>query len=306
MIDISHKTNTLRIAKAQAIIKVNSATITAIKKNAVPKGNVFEASKVAALFAVKNTSSALPHCHPIPVEFTEVSLTITNNTTIQILVTVKTIYKTGCEMEALHGASVAALTMYDMLKPIDKTIEITSIKLLEKSGGKSDYTYLNGEKLSAAVLVISDSVFAKTAEDKSGKFLIEQLKELNFRSTSYKVVPDEIDKIQLAVKSLTAKKFNLILTTGGTGASLRDRTANAIKPLLTKELWGITETARAYGQQRMPYSMLSEGVSGFIDDSLLICMPGSPKAVKEYMEALFPYVLHVFDVRKMKRHDVVN
>lgn len=306
MIDISHKTNTLRIAKAQAIVKVNSTTITAIKKNEVPKGNVFEASKVAALFAVKNTSAVLPHCHPIPVEFTEVGITIFNNTTIQVLVTVKTVYKTGCEMEALHGASVAALTMYDMLKPIDKTIEITSIKLLEKSGGKSDYKHLSGEKLSAAVIVISDSVFAKTAEDKSGKFLIEQLKELNFSSTSYKVVPDEADKIQSAVKSFTSKKTNLILTTGGTGASPRDRTSNAIKPLLTKELWGITETARNYGQQRMPYSMLSEGVSGFIDDSLIVCMPGSLKAVKEYMESLFPFVLHAFDVRKMKKHNTTN
>ncbi len=113
MIDITTKITSLRIARAQAFIKADENTIEFVRNNKVPKGNVFEASRVAALFAVKNTSHALPHCHPIPVEFTEVNHEIVNNTTIQITVTVKTIYKTGCEMEALHGASIAALTMYD-------------------------------------------------------------------------------------------------------------------------------------------------------------------------------------------------
>ena len=139
MVDITHKINTLRYARAQAIVKVsNEHTIDAIRNKSVPKGDVFEMSKSAALFAIKRTSDVIPDCHPLPIEFASVSFNI-DKLEIQIQVEVKTIYKTGVEVEAMHGASVAALTAYDMLKPLDKNIEIHSIKLLEKKGGKSDF-----------------------------------------------------------------------------------------------------------------------------------------------------------------------
>ena len=124
MIDITHKISTLRTATAQAIVKVSSQnTIEAIKNDTVPKGNVFAMSKAAGLLGVKKTSELLPDCHPMPIEFTEIKYEI-NNLDIKILFTVKTIYKTGVEVEAMHGASVVALNIYDMLKPIDKKIEL--------------------------------------------------------------------------------------------------------------------------------------------------------------------------------------
>ena len=138
MVDITHKSSTLRTAVAQAIVKVSSqGTIDAIKENKVPKGDVFEMSRAAGLLGVKNTALLLPDCHPLPIEHTRIDYEI-ENLSIQILITVKTHYKTGVEVEAMHGASVVALNMYDMLKPIDKGIEIHSIKLLKKTGGKSD------------------------------------------------------------------------------------------------------------------------------------------------------------------------
>lgn len=138
MVDITSKKNTLRTAIAQALVEVSSEeTIKAIKTNSVPKGDVFAMSKAAGLLGVKNTPSVLPDCHPLPIEYTGIDYEIEGNE-IKVLVTVKTIYKTGVEVEAMHGASVVALNMYDMLKPIDKGIEIKSIKLLHKSGGKSD------------------------------------------------------------------------------------------------------------------------------------------------------------------------
>jgi cyclic pyranopterin phosphate synthase len=138
MVDITSKKNTLRTAVAQALVEVSSdATIEAIKSNTVPKGDVFAMSKAAGLLGVKKTPDLLPDCHPLPIEYTDIAYEI-RGTSIQILVTVKTIYKTGVEVEAMHGASVVALNMYDMLKPIDKGIEIKSIKLLSKTGGKSD------------------------------------------------------------------------------------------------------------------------------------------------------------------------
>jgi cyclic pyranopterin phosphate synthase len=138
MVDITHKKATLRTAIAQAIVQVSTKdTIRAIKNNTVPKGDVFAMSKAAGLLGVKKTADLLPDCHPLPIEFTDITYSI-NGLQITVLITVKTIYKTGVEVEAMHGASIVALNMYDMLKPIDKGIEIQNIKLLKKTGGKSD------------------------------------------------------------------------------------------------------------------------------------------------------------------------
>jgi cyclic pyranopterin phosphate synthase len=138
MVDITHKEPTLRTAVAQAIIEVSTEnTISAIREDRVPKGNVFAMSKAAGLLGVKKTPDLLPDCHPLPIEYTDIQYEI-SGLQIRILITVKTIYKTGVEVEAMHGASVVALNMYDMLKPIDKGIEIKNIRLLKKTGGKSD------------------------------------------------------------------------------------------------------------------------------------------------------------------------
>jgi len=138
MVDITHKKITLRTSIAQAIVHVSSKdTIEAILNKTVPKGDVFAMSKAAGLLGVKKTSDLLPDCHPLPIEYTDIDYEM-EGLQIRILITVKTNYKTGVEVEAMHGASIVALNMYDMLKPIDKGIEISSIKLLEKTGGKSD------------------------------------------------------------------------------------------------------------------------------------------------------------------------
>lgn len=138
MVDITHKEHTLRTAIAEALVVVGSPeTIRAIEEGRVPKGDVFEMSKAAGLLGVKKTPDLLPDCHPIPIEATTIAYQI-EGLQIRIRVTVKTVYKTGVEVEAMHGASVVALNLYDMLKPLDKEIEIRSIRLVEKRGGKSD------------------------------------------------------------------------------------------------------------------------------------------------------------------------
>ncbi|SHG73630.1 cyclic pyranopterin monophosphate synthase MoaC [Flagellimonas flava] len=138
MVDITQKQSTLRTAIAQAVVKVSSEnTITAIKEGKVPKGDVFAMSKAAGFLGVKKTADLLPDCHPLPVEHCTIDYKI-NGLEITVEILVKTFYKTGVEVEAMHGASIVALNMYDMLKPIDKGVEIHHIKLLQKTGGKSD------------------------------------------------------------------------------------------------------------------------------------------------------------------------
>lgn len=302
MVNITHKSNTLRKAVAAAVVLVSSEkTIAAIREKQVPKGDVFEFAKVAAMFAVKKTSDVIPDCHPLPIEFTEVSFNI-NQLAIEITVEVHTVYKTGVEVEAMHGASVAALTLYDMLKPIDKHIEIQAVRLLSKEGGKSNYAIKPGQSIDAAVIVCSDTIHQQKAEDKAGLAVIDRLKLLQIDTKQYAVIPDEVDAIKEQVKANTHGRIQLLLFVGGTGVSHRDITPDIIKPLLDKELTGVMEQARRYGQDRMPYAMLSRSVAGFIGNTLVLTLPGSTKGAMEYMDALFPQVLHVFDIIKGGKH----
>jgi cyclic pyranopterin phosphate synthase len=302
MVDITHKTNTLRIATAQAIVQVSKAeTIQAIENRMVPKGDVFEMAKAAGFLAVKKTPDLLPDCHPIPVEYTGVQYRI-EGLSIFIELTVKTIYKTGVEVEAMHGASVVALTMYDMLKPIDKGVEIRNIRLLEKKGGKSDRKAIP-ENLKTAVVVCSDSISKGLGEDKSGKKIIEKLEVMKLSIQDYSIVPDNKTVIQDKIKSLCAAHYQLILITGGTGLSHRDVTPEAVAELLDREIPGIAETARQYGQERIPTAMLSRSVGGLVGDTLVVTMPGSTGGVTEYIDALFPHILHVFSVLEGSRHE---
>ena len=303
MIDITHKSNTLRTAIAQAVIKVSKKeTIQAIEQNTVPKGNVFAMSKAAGLLGIKKTPDLLPDCHPLPIEFAGIEYEI-DGLEIRIICTLKTIYKTGVEVEAMHGASVVALNMYDMLKPIDKGIEINQIKLLKKKGGKSDYIDRFHKELTAAVVVCSDTISKGQKEDKAGKAIIEKLESYHVQIHDYCIIPDEVQNIQEKVKTHTNSGIDLLIFSGGTGLSKRDVTPEALDGLIERKIPGIEEAIRSYGQQRTPYAMLSRSVVGTIANTLVIAIPGSTKGAAESMDAVFPSVLHVFGIFKGARHD---
>jgi cyclic pyranopterin monophosphate synthase len=302
MVDITHKTTSLRTATAQAIVTVGSAEIMrAILEKKVPKGDVLEVARTAGLFAVKNTSNAIPDCHPIPVEYTGITYEMEAES-IKIEVTVKAIYRTGVEVEAMHGASIVALTMYDMLKPIDKNVGISEIKLLHKKGGKSDFDTARDLKISAAVMVCSDSVSAGTKTDASGKIIIEKLEKFGITISKYIVIPDETEAIQNQIQQHIDNHIDLVVVTGGTGLSHNDVTPEAIIPLLDRRIPGIEEAMRVYGQQRTPYAMLSRSVAGFCKDTLVLALPGSVGGAAESMDAIFPSVLHLFSILNGNRH----
>lgn len=296
MVDITHKIITQRTATAQAIVKVGSpATMQAILNNTVPKGNVLEVSRTAGLFAVKNTSNSIPDCHPMPIEYTGIEFELLEDSVL-IEVTVKAIYRTGVEVEAMHGASIVALTMYDMLKPIDKQVEISTIKLLHKKGGKSDFGVKEKLDLSVAVMVCSDSVAIGKKEDRAGKVISEKIKNLGLSVSSYTVIPDEVSDIQETINKFCDSKKDLIIITGGTGLSNRDVTPEAVIPLLDRRIPGIEEAIRSYGQDRTPYAMLSRSVVGFKGNTLIMALPGSTAGASESMDAVFPSILHLFKI----------
>jgi len=192
--------------------------------------------------------------------------------------------------------------MYDMLKPVDKNVEIQHIKLLRKKGGKSNYKD-SGEPFTAGVIVCSDSISAGHKEDKAGKAIITKLEECGVTINTYTIIPDETDQIQQQVKQLEKAGNDLIIFTGGTGLSPRDVTPEAILPLIERRIPGIEEAIRNYGQNRMPYAMLSRSVAGVIGESLVLALPGSTNGARESMEAVFPAVLHTFRILKGAKHD---
>jgi len=303
MFDVADKIDTLRTATAQAIIKINPQTLKIIKEGKIPKGNIFNSARVSATLAAKKTSDIIPYCHPIPIDDIKVNFALNDDDfSIVINVHVKTVWKTGVEMEALTGASVASLTIYDMLKPVDESLSIESLKLIEKQGGTKNLPRFNAsQRLTAAVLVASDS--RGYNEDKSGRFILDKLKENGFEIAEYKVVADEAEKIESSLKRFCDElRVNLIVTTGGTGVGPRDVTPDATRKVIQKELTGIGETIRSFGQRRVPSSMLSRGISGVRGKTLIINLPGSLKAVSQSLNSMFPGLLHIFDMLEGKGH----
>jgi cyclic pyranopterin monophosphate synthase len=302
MLDISRKAKTLRTAVARAEVGLKRETIELVREGRSPKGDPLPVAKVAAIQAAKNTSQILPFCHPLPLDFVDCTFEFGDNV-IAVETTVIAISKTGVEMEALTAASVAALTVYDMLKVVDETMEIRELKLMSKKGGKSDFRDTYDVPLRAAVLVMSDSVAAGTKKDTSGRTIVDRLEKEGFTVVKYTIVPDEPEAIQRELKRYADDlNADLILTTGGTGFSPRDFGPEATREVIERPIPGIPEILRSYGQERTPYSMLSRGIAGLRGQTLIVNLPGSRKGCAESLDALFPGLLHSFKMMRAGRH----
>jgi len=292
MFDVGDKPDTLRTATAQAIVKVEPATITLIKEGKSPKGDIIDAARLAATMGAKRTWDLLPYCHPIPIDNVKVDVQLKEQS-IEVTVDVKSVWKTGVEMESLTGAAIAALTIYDMLKPVDETLSIESIKLLKKRGGLKTFFESFDKGLKAAVLVMSDSRGEK--EDQSGKLVIDRLVKNGFKVVEYKVIRDEAELIESELKRFCDElKVDMVITSGGTGLGPRDVTPEATRKVIEKDVSGVAEFLRAYGQRRTPLSMLSRGVAGVRGTTVIVNLPGSVKAVSESLDSLFPGILHIY------------
>ena len=300
MKSVTSKTNTLRRAVAVGRVIAAVPTIQRMQANDLPKKDVLTVARVAAVTAAKKTPDVIPYCHPLPIDSVDVEFDVQAQS-VDIRVAVEAIWKTGVEMEALTAVAVAALTIYDMLKPIDKAIEITGVKLEEKRGGKTDYQRRVPKGFTAAIIVVSDSTCEGTREDKSGQIIKAHLQGFNIEP-DYAVLPDDIERIDSTLRELVRKGTDLVLTTGGTGLGPRDVTVEAAERVIEQEVPGVMEAARAYGQNRTPYAMLSRGVAGVCGKTLIVTLPGSSKGAEESMNALFPGIFHAFPMMQGRGH----
>lgn len=296
MRDISSKNSTLRKARAVAVLKASRNAIAMLKSNRLPKRDPLPVAKVAAVQAAKQASLLIPYCHPLPIDFVECQFTIRPSTVV-IETVVKSVYKTGVEMEALCAASAAALTLYDMMKAVDSDMEISGVRLLEKIGGKSDSSRPPREKLrKAAVLVLSDSIAKGKNADASGKILRQRLRDGGFKVVDRKVIADDASTIERSLKTFAdSLELDLVVTTGGTGLGPRDVTPEATSRVLHRGAPGIGEALRSAGFRKTPFSMLSRGVSGIRGKTLIINLPGSVAGVNEAMDVLLPVLHHAID-----------
>jgi molybdenum cofactor biosynthesis protein MoaC len=312
MRDITHKQITLRTARAIGIVFCSESTLGLIESDQLPKGNLFDVARAAAFMGAKSTPQLLPHCHPVNIDGMDVQFGFLNKqmhsayfgddifsrSGIVITGEARSIGRTGIEMEMLTGISVAALEIYDMLKPVDTNLEIGNIRLLEKKGGKSDRKKYFATAPTCAVLVCSDSTAAGTREDRSGKLVQQMLLDVGANVTDYKVVPDDKKMIQNQIREWVAEDIHFVFTTGGTGLGPRDNTVAAVKEIIERDADGITQAIRNYGQMRTPLAMMSRGFAGSISETLIITLPGSTDGARESLEAILPAIFHA---RKMMK-----
>ncbi len=294
MIDVSPKFNTLRYAKAKGVLYASPETIQRVKDNTVPKGDVVQVARAAGIQAAKQTAQWIVFCHPIPLDWVEISTEVEEDR-IKVFAEVRSVWKTGVEMEALTAVSAALLNIYDMLKPLDDDLKIGTIQLVKKRGGKSDFADAFPEPIKAGVLVISTSTYEGSREDKSGKIIQEFLTNQPVEVVEYKIVPDDRTQIEQTLQEWADdRELDLIFTTGGTGLGPYDVTPEATRAIIEHEVPGIAEAIRRHGKDRTPFAMLSREVVGVRGHTLIVNLPGSSRGARESLEALFPGLLHAF------------
>lgn len=316
MRDITYKTETLRTARGIGVVFCQSKTQQLIMENRLPKGNLFDVARAAAYLGAKQTQSLIPHCHPVSIDGMEVRFEYLEPTHLNtdlnhyqehygvvIYAVGKSVGRTGIEMEVLTAISVAALTIYDLLKNIDKEVEIGGIRLLEKRGGKSDREQLAAAAASSAILVCSDTASIGERDDESGMVIRELLSKHGAPVADYAIVPDEREAIAAQLQTWIDQDVPYIFCTGGTGTGPRDITPEVVYELCDRELPGVAEAMRGYGQQRTQLAMLSRSVAGMARNTTIISLPGSPKGVRESLQAVMPGIFHTRSISKGGGHD---
>ena len=299
MVDVTDKPTTERTARAEGKISMKKETLALLLEEELPKGNVLTTAKLAGIQAAKKTSNLIPLCHPLNVSWVDIEFE-SEGDHILIKAVAKTKEATGIEMEALAAVSVAALTIYDMCKAVDKTMIISDIHLVEKKGGKSDHK--TGYSPKTAILVLSQSVHEGKSVDTSGKILEQGLAQNGCNIDHTEVIPDDGKQLKTVMNDLISKDFELVVTSGGTGVGPFDVTIETIEPILSQRLSGVEQALHSYGRTKTPTAMLSRLLAGRIDNTFVICLPGSPGAAKDALSVLMPDFLHVFPMVEGERH----
>tara|TARA_B100001559_G_scaffold264744_1_gene230669 strand:- start:69 stop:968 length:900 start_codon:yes stop_codon:yes gene_type:complete len=299
MVDISDKVLSARVARAQGKIFMDKKTIKLIKDKSVSKGDVLTVAKISGIQAAKKTYESIPMCHQINLSFVDLSFLIETDC-IKISSVAKTNEATGVEMEALSAVSNAALTIYDMCKSVDKNMLIGDVSLIKKTGGKTSNNTNYRPKV--GIITLSDSVFSGKNKDLSGLILSEGFRDSGCIVEDTIILPDGSEELIPTIKEWSSKNVELILTTGGTGLGSRDLTTGIIEKIFDSKLPGVEQALHSYGYTKIKSAMLSRLLAGVMGKTIIICLPGSPGAVKDALNVLIPSIFHSFHILRDEKH----
>lgn len=311
MINVGTKPITRRIAIACGTIAVGPAAYVRINDRSLSKGDPLTLCQLAGIQGAKATSQTMILCHPLPLD--HVTLRVEPDPrayAITVYCTVETCAKTGVEMEALAGVNAALLNIWDIAKTVEPALEIKNVHLLAKAGGKTG-TWLHPTGTpswvsdivapalpqtlsgrSAYVITLSDRAAAGIYDDESGRILSRTLTAAGAQIVGQDVIPDEPDYLRQLIHDVVERHApHLIICTGGTGVAERDVTPETLASLFDRVIPGIGEKLRADGAQYTPLSWSSRAISGLIGKTIVVALPGSPKAVTEGLSALLPDLL---------------
>ncbi len=307
MVDVGGKPVTARRARAAATVRMRPDVLTTLLDAGGPKGDAFGVARLAGIAGAKRTADLVPLCHPLPLDTVDVDLTPDRDAgTVRIEAEARATARTGVEMEALTAASVAALTLYDMAKALQRDIVIEQVQLLEKTGGRSGSWSRSAQEASTArpsaaaheALVITCSTRSAAGErdDASGPALVRALQAGGWDpEPQAAVLADDEARIASALVAAAEAGYRLVLTTGGTGLTPGDVTPAATRGVIDREVPGLAELMRVAGFASTPMAALSRGVVGTRGRTLIANLPGSPGGALESLEALLPVLRHAVE-----------
>lgn len=321
MADVRRKRVTARRAVATGELQAGPVAFEALIQRQLPKGDAMLMAEVAGIQGAKQAAALMPLCHPLNLEFVDLRcVPVPERSAIRVYCEVGANARTGVEMEALAGASAALLTLYDLTKPVEPALAIGGIRLLFKEGGKKGlWLHPEGmdeaerahyrpravarlDGIAAAVITLSDRAHAGVYEDRSGPVAAEALAALGADVRSL-LLPDGVAAMSGALRALAAEGVQLAICTGGTGLGARDLAPEALAEVATRHVPGVAELFRAASSAHTPLAWLSRADAALVgDDLLVVCLPGSPRAVEQGMAILAPPLAHALAMVRGEAH----
>lgn len=318
MVDVGAKGISERTARARARVRMSPDSALAVQSGNAPKGEVLGTARLAGIQAAKQTAQLIPLTHPLDLTLVDVSASVdVESGVVELVSEVRTVGRTGVEMEVMTACAVAALTVYDMVKGLERGVAIAEIVLLEKRGGRSDYQLAGGvpapgggeageraahgrgaahetgenvaaelptgrgaRVLRAAVITVSTSKASGEGSDESGPRLGRLAERLGAQIVGREVIPDDREGIEQRLRHWAdTEGCSLVLTTGGTGVAPSDVTPDATAAVIDREVPGIGQAMRAASSAHTAHWMLSRGLAGVRGRTLIVNFPGSPRSI---------------------------